>query len=275
VKKLVVFCFIAAFGGLFLMAGCAGNPRTAGNPQAAGNAGVYQLAAEERVILLYPEQKDRSPRMTLSFTLLDISGAGAKGRFFRDVLYQGAEPGQYREKILRDYEGEYFEMRAVADPDYPQENMNWFYTEIMEGDMLSSQGAVIRRSREYYTGGAHGMREREYFVLDFAEMERLGLEDVIKSGSEPALAEAVEAALRDFSNLTGETPLSQGYYFEDTVEPSKNFFLSSRGLGFHWDPYEIAPYVVGPVEILIPWDKIAEHLTPRALSLIEGRGPEL
>jgi hypothetical protein len=30
------------------------------------------------------------------------------------------------------------------------------------------------------------------------------------------------------------------------------------GLGFHWDPYEIAPYVYGPIEIVIPYDEIAE-----------------
>jgi hypothetical protein len=264
-KNLVSFCLIVLFCGLSLITACTGSPRSV-----AGNAGVQQLAAEESSIILYPEQKDQSPRMTLEFTLLEFSGSTEKRQFIRDVLYQGGNPKKYRERILRDYEGEYFEMRGVADADYPQESLNWFYTEVMEADAISSRGVVIRRDRDYYTGGAHGMRNMEYFVLDLAEMKRLGLEDIIKPGSEPALAREVEAALRDFSNLTGETPLSQGYYFEDTIAPSRNFFLSSQGMGFHWDPYEIAPYVVGPVEILIPYDRISNHLTPQALSFIEG-----
>lgn len=262
-KNLAKFCLIVLLCGLSWVTACVGSP------QAAGNAGVHQLAPEEKSIVLYPEQKDQSPRMILKFALLEPSGSAEKRRFIQDVLYQGSNPKKYRERILRDYEGEYFEMRGIADPDYPQESLNWFYTETMDAEVISSGGMVIRRNRDYYTGGAHGMRNTEYFVLDLAGMEQLILEDIIKPGSEPALAEEVEAALRDFSNLTGETPLSQGSFFEDTVEPSENFFLNSQGLGFHWDPYEIAPYVVGPVEILIPYDRVSNHLTPRALSFME------
>jgi hypothetical protein len=240
-----------------------------GSPRAKGNAGIYQLAPEEKSILLYPEQTDRSPRMTFKFTLLDLSDSPEEGRFIRDLLYQGGNPEEYQERILRDYEGGYLEMRGITDPDYPRESMNWFYTEVMEADAVSSRGIVIRRNQDYYTGGAHGMRNTEYFVIDLAARERLSLEDIIKPGSETALAEEVEAALREYADIGGETPLSQGYYFEDTVEPSKNFFLNSRGLGFHWDPYEIAPYAAGPVEILIPYDRIMNHLSPRALSFLK------
>ncbi|MDR0376684.1 MAG: RsiV family protein [Spirochaetaceae bacterium] len=31
-------------------------------------------------------------------------------------------------------------------------------------------------------------------------------------------------------------------------------------MGFHWDPYEIAPYVMGFIEIVIPYDEIAPLL---------------
>lgn len=269
VKKILPLAFLWGAGILFLMGACTGSPRT------AENGVIYQLANDERVILLYPEQRDRSPRMSCQFTLLDASGSKAERQFIRDVLYRGSNPEKYKARIVRDYENEYFEMRALAkqNPDAPPpESLQWFYTETMEADMIPSRGAVIRRDRDYYTGGAHGMRNREYLVLDLREMKKLDLEDVIKPGSRPALAREVEAALRNFSNLAGDEPLSQGYYFEDTIEPSRNFFLSSQGLGFHWDPYEIAPYVVGPVEILIPYDRAAKLLTPRALSLMAAPG---
>ncbi|MDR3166784.1 MAG: RsiV family protein [Treponema sp.] len=274
-KFFINFFPLVVLNCLFLQNACTGVP---GKMEAGGSLEgtvqglvLYQLVTEEESIPLYPDRKDRSPRMTLQFTLLDASGSPAQRRFFRDVLYQGNNPEEYKEKILRSYEREYFKMRpAVARyEDFPQESLNWFYVETMETEAISSRGAVVRRSREYYTGGAHGMRNTEYFVLDLKSAERFSLEDIISPGSEPALKAEVAAALRDFSNLKAGEPLSQGYYFEDTVAPSRNFFLNSRGLGFHWDPYEIAPYATGSIEIVIPYNRITQFLNVRTLSLIE------
>jgi hypothetical protein len=251
------------------MVACTGNPRSG---ESWKNRAVYQQVQKEESVLLFPEQKDRSPRLNLKFALLDLSGSKAEGQFLQNVLYGQNTPDEYKEKVIREYTDEYFQMReAVAqNPDFFGESLNWFYSEIMERTAIFSRGIGIRWSREYYTGGAHGMREAEYFILDLAAMKRLKLEDLIKPGSEPALMEEVVFALRDLSNLDGDAPLSSGNYFEDTVEVPQNFFINSRGLGFHWDPYEIAPYAVGPIEILIPYDKIKNLLTPQGLSIIDN-----
>ena len=63
-------------------------------------------------------------------------------------------------------------------------------------------------------------------------------------------------------------PLSTGYYFEDSVESLENFYLTPRGIGFHWDHYEIAPYSVGPIEIVIPYEDVGELLNSQGKSLI-------
>jgi hypothetical protein len=253
------------------MTACTGIPQKVQAAASQEKIVLYQLVPEEESILLYPDRKDQSPRMTFKFTLLDASGSPSQQRFFRDNLYEKDNPEKYKEKILRSYEEEYFKMRTAAAKykDFPQESLNWFYIETMETDMISSRAAVICRSQDYYTGGAHGMQNTEYFVLDLKSGERFTLEDIIIPGSEAALKAEVEAALRDISSLAAGEPLSNGYYFEDTVEPSGNFFLNSRGLGFHWDPYEIAPYATGSVEIIIPYNNIMNQLSPRALSLIE------
>ncbi|MDR2103325.1 MAG: RsiV family protein [Treponema sp.] len=262
--RKIVYCGFV-FGLLFTTAACTSS---SGSPK---KAGVQQRVYEEESILFFPDRKDQSPKLNLNFTLLDISGSEAERQFLQSVLYQQNTPEKYREKIIGDYKNEYLQMGTTVakDPDFPQESLNWFYDEIMETTMLFPQGIVIRRNRDYYTGGAHGMRETAYFVLDLEKMKRLNLEDIIKPGSEPALMKEVTIALRDISNLAGDAPLSSGNYFEDTIEVPKNFFMSAQGLGFHWDPYEIAPYAVGPIEILIPYDKIKNLLTPQALLLIE------
>ncbi|MDR2101178.1 MAG: RsiV family protein [Treponema sp.] len=268
-KSLIKIFTVLVLSCFFLPNGCTGLPRntaTGGDPEGP----LYQKAVQEESILLYPDRKDRSPRMSFQFTLLDASGPRNQKQFFRDVLYQGDSPEKYKEKILRRYEREYLEMYTAAEPeaDFPRDSLNWFYIETMERDKIAPQAVVVRRTRDYYTGGAHGMRETEYFVLDLITMKRLSLEDTISPGSTPALKAEVETALRDRAGLGPEKPLSQGIYFEDTVDPSRNFFLNSQGMGFHWDPYEITPYSEGSIEIIIPYNKIMKFLSPQALALI-------
>jgi hypothetical protein len=78
----------------------------------------------------------------------------------------------------------------------------------------------------------------------------------------------MEDALRDYSKLSPGEPLSAGYYFDNSVEVPANFFLGPEGVGFHWDPYEIAPYAVGPVEVVVPYNQLQGLLTPKGISLL-------
>jgi hypothetical protein len=112
------------------------------------------------------------------------------------------------------------------------------------------------------------MREKDYFVLDLAQRERVRLKDLFLEGSEGALKARMEDALRAYSGLESGAPLSTGYFFDDSVELPEDFFLTPSGIGFQWDPYEIAPYAVGPVEVIIPYGDIRNLCNARGKLLI-------
>jgi hypothetical protein len=40
------------------------------------------------------------------------------------------------------------------------------------------------------------------------------------------------------------------------VDPNDNFFITGGGIGFFYNPYEIAPYSSGSTEIFLPWEEI-------------------
>ena len=40
----------------------------------------------------------------------------------------------------------------------------------------------------------------------------------------------------------------------------ETFFLTPEGLGFFWNPYEIGPYVMGVIEVVIPYEKLGDAL---------------
>jgi hypothetical protein len=104
------------------------------------------------------------------------------------------------------------------------------------------------------------MRGKQYFMFDIETLKTISLDEIVREDAHEALRQLVAAKLRDFMGIEKTVPLSQGGFFTDEAEITENFFLTSEGLGFHWDPYEIAPYAAGPIEIIIPYDELAEAL---------------
>jgi hypothetical protein len=112
--------------------------------------------------------------------------------------------------------------------------------------------AVIKRVLDYYSGGAHGMTETAYYVFDRDAARFVTLADVADEARLSGLREAVAGALRERFELGTEEPLTAAGFFEDTFALTENFFLSEEGIGFHWNPYELAPYSFGAIEVVVP-----------------------
>ena len=111
-----------------------------------------------------------------------------------------------------------------------------------------------------YTGGAHGNRylliqnydlqtgdavsEQDLFIDDYYEqLNTLLLEALI--------AQTDEAETRkDLRRL--------GYSVADVV-PNENFYVTDEGITYVYNPYEIAPYAMGCIQISLSWDSI-RHL---------------
>ena len=102
------------------------------------------------------------------------------------------------------------------------------------------------------------MRETQYLVIDTVRARRLTLDDVINPGARSDLQRRLEAALRARAEGGTGTPLSQSGYFEDFAPPPENFTFSPKGITFHWDPYEIAPYSEGPIEVTLPYKELGD-----------------
>jgi hypothetical protein len=146
--------------------------------------------------------------------------------------------------------------------------MDWEYTESMEVRTFSDIGAVIGRTKAYYTGGAHGMEQKTYYVVDLQNEKALDWRDLFTDPESPELYSLVLENLRQFAGLEKNAPLSSGFYFDDEPEISDNFFLTVDGIGFRWNPYEISPYSEGSIEIIISWEKIRPLLNDEGLALL-------
>ncbi|WP_148257819.1 RsiV family protein [Leadbettera azotonutricia] len=155
------------------------------------------------------------------------------------------------------------------DAEPPQGPKYLEYSENYEVTISTPSLVVFNWHRDYYSGGAHGMQEKTWYVIDKKANETIRRSDVFKPGSEGQLQELIESALRKRDKLESYEALSSGVYFEDTVEITDNYFFSRTGVGFHWDPYEIAPYSEGIIEIILPYGDLRSLLNQKGLALAE------
>jgi hypothetical protein len=113
---------------------------------------------------------------------------------------------------------------------------------------------VVKRVVDYYDGGAHGMFGTDYHVFDRNTARFVTLADVADEARLSGLRLAVLDELRKKFELREDEHLTDAGFFEDDLELTENFFLSEDGIGFHWNPYELAPYVFGEIEVVVPFN---------------------
>ena len=134
--------------------------------------------------------------------------------------------------------------------------MNWTYS--MEGSF--STGCAARHLRTYdvmddsYTGGAHGSTYNTSLVFDMTTGQRISEADLFREGFEADIAEALNDKV-----LEGlDEELWEAVY--EVPTPNGNFSVSEQGVTWHYNPYEIGPYVLGFLTASFTWDELAPYL---------------
>ncbi|TSA26199.1 MAG: DUF3298 domain-containing protein [Bacteroidetes bacterium] len=107
-----------------------------------------------------------------------------------------------------------------------------------------------------YTGGAHGLETQDFTVVNAKTGKVLTLQDLFVPGFETRLTPILTLKLKKMVGITPAEKLTDNGFFVDDVAPNTNFYVTDGGIGFFYNHYEIAPYVNGPTDILIPFDEL-------------------
>jgi hypothetical protein len=244
--------------------------KTAGT---AGDVRFYQKeisvplwSKDEAVTVVPAGAGDPSLHIILSLAEVSVKPEGTREdlkALFRNLFYEGMEAGDYAEKQILLKTAEYHDFKETirSQPDlFFSETLNWYYEEKFEMEMDGPRFLVLSRNWAEYTGGAHGNYGKNYFVFDREKARRISLAD-IAGENQRMLTEKLNRELRKSRELEGSS-LEEYGFFVSHVEPAENFFLSPEGIGFHWDPYEIGPYSMGFVEVIVPYGDIESILSP-------------
>lgn len=116
-----------------------------------------------------------------------------------------------------------------------------------------------------FTGGAHPNYSESYYNFNLKNGELIELDDFLLPNYSTRLTKLIESKIRVLYNIGPNTPLSEAGFMEDKLELNNNFSISLAGITFLYNPYEIAPYVMGEQRIFISFNEIKDLVKPDGL----------
>lgn len=174
-------------------------------------------------------------------------------KFILGELYNG-EIRETPEKLLDMFLTEFDDFIK----DFPEYHIGWYLNKTV--NVLYSNNNVISISlfEDSFTGGAHPNAQKYYLNFDLVSKKSITLDDLIIAGQMDSLNSIAEKEFRKSKNIENHESLNQlGYWFEkDKFRLNKNFALTESGIHFYFNSYEIAPYSLGPTELILSYHKL-------------------
>ncbi|MEO7992317.1 MAG: DUF3298 domain-containing protein [Chryseolinea sp.] len=152
-----------------------------------------------------------------------------------------------------------FESFAAESSDI---TMGWSFDAKVDVSIIGDSLISLVATNESFAGGAHGSYGT-YFINVYPKTgKRVTLSDLLKPGYEAALLKAGEEEFRIALELSDSTTYSDaGYEFSnDVFQLNDNYGFTNEGIRFVFNIYEVAPYVLGSQDFVIPYEKIKDWL---------------
>ncbi len=170
-------------------------------------------------------------------------------------------PGTDQDSLLFSFSKQYFSDYYNSNIDIYDGGYSFNWEKIVSSNVsMNRDGILVYCIDSYaYTGGAHGIGISRFLVFDLIEMRQLSLNDMFISGFEDELSKLLERKFRMNYFLGADQSLTEAGLWENSIHPSENFYLANKGIGFVYNPYELAPYSMGGIYIFLVYEDI-EHI---------------
>ena len=123
---------------------------------------------------------------------------------------------------------------------------------------------------EEFTGGAHPVYFTYFQNIDLRTLKQIELNDLLVGEYDEELTDMLIAKLMDDVGAETKDELEEmGYGTMAEIIPTENFKLTPGGISFLYNIYEIAPYVLGPVEIDLTFDQLEPILNTEYMIIKE------
>ncbi len=181
---------------------------------------------------------------------------------------------RYREQYVKDYRNDLEELYRKEEKEFGDADQRAWYSYYKyirgEAQFYRKDLLVYHTRHEEYTGGAHGIYTDSFLNLDLRTLAPVRLDDLFADGYEEALTDLLWNQLMADNRVATRQELEDlGYGSTGELAPTENFYIGPKGLTFHYNVYEIAPYVMGGIEIELPYE-IMSHLLDDPSGILES-----
>ncbi len=169
---------------------------------------------------------------------------------------------EYVQEYRHDLEPMYIEDEKNKENESSVDNWYSYYKNIESHIQYYEKNLLIYRiDYNEYTGGAHGMYSTSFLNIDLSLMRPLCLDDIFIGEYKEILTDLIWNQLMSENNVSSHEELEDlGFGSTGEIAPTENFYLSTEGITFYYNVYDIAPYAMGPIKITIPYPMIEEIL---------------
>ncbi len=139
------------------------------------------------------------------------------------------------------------------------------YEEKVVGSVLFNAFGVLSYQvvTDSFTGGAHGNRTIDNGVFVLSTLDQINLSDLFNETKISAVNERIRIKLMEQNGCKTLEELAEKGHFPspDEITATDNFYVDEEGITWTYDPYEIAPYSVGEVNISLPWSQVYSYMS--------------
>jgi hypothetical protein len=112
-----------------------------------------------------------------------------------------------------------------------------------------------------YTGGAHGMTTDSCFTILLNKGRFLTQEDLFDDSSLDKISELIIKQIAKDNKVDDPIKLEEeGFFSVKEISPNSNLYATNEGITWIYNPYDIAAYAIGSVEVTIPYSELKPYL---------------
>lgn len=222
---------------------------------------IYYLHSEDKLI----SDNDKSPiaeiELTLIFPINEYFESGIVDSVKQIVTHSFFGSNFYEsnpDSMLTHFETEYFTNYKEQNEDWHSRgaSFSWQKSVNMSVVFNSNYLVCLEYLKYAYSGGAHGMTNIAYDIINLNNGSLLAYSDIFKENTTDSLTAILTQKLRKDYKIPNDVPLKKAGFFVDEISPNHNIYINGNGIGFLYNSYEIAPYSNGQTNIFLEFDTI-------------------
>jgi hypothetical protein len=183
----------------------------------------------------------------------------------KEIIYKAFEAGSSKEPIGKVMISE---KNQILNQGKGEDGIAYALERAVRVSYRSAQWLTLSAFTYADNGGVHGNHGTSYTNIDLVNNKVLGVTDVLDTvACRSRLLTLLEKKLRTAYDIKKEVKISDAMLV-DTIPITNNISLTSKGIAFNYNPYEIGAYAMGEIRLYIPFKELTGCLKPEFKELI-------